>query len=163
MSENKVLLSQLFDQEIYLIKNNEKGEYTDIEKEKDSQVEEKSIPYQGSNTSNVLVITTENPNKEELELLNNILNSVNLRIEEIALITYTREFEEVISTLSDIASSKIISFGITSGKSRLLDIQTKYSPSSIDNRTVIITDSLKEINSDKELKRKLWNCLKEIF
>jgi len=163
MAEDKVLLSQLFDQEIYLIKDNEKGDYGSLEKENKSEVEEKQIPYQGSNTSGVIVLTTANPTSEELELLDKILNSVNLSIEEVALISYSQEFEDKISMLSDLASSKIISFGFTSGKSRLLDIQTKYSPSSIDNRLVIITDSLSEINSDKELKRKLWNCLKEVF
>ena len=162
--DRQKFLADFIDQEVYLLKG-DKGVYTQIDEGSSEQanVQEKEITYSGSNSKGVLVIIQAEQSEEELTLLENILGSIGLSMNEIALVKSDNDFKEVASQLNKINSTKLISFGVSSVKSQLLDIQTKYSPTTIEGRTVIIADQLADLNADKELKRSLWTCLQEVF
>ena len=164
MENNRAFLAEFLEQEIYLIKEG-KTEYQNpqIESENEFMVRENEIEYSGSNSGGVIIIVDENISEEEMTLLDNVLSSINLTRDEVALIRSDDNFDSYMSQLSDIESTKILSLGITSVKSRLLDIQTKYAPTTIEGRTVIIADSLSLLNENIHLKRKLWNTLKKVF
>ena len=162
MGHNRLFLSELLDQEIYLI-----SDHKPLKKVSDDQTNnqlgESDIPYEETETSGVIVIVDENSGDEEIDFLKKILASIQLSESEVLIIKSGKDFEALVSTLSEKPSGKIISFGITYGKSRLLDIQTRYSPASIEGKTVILADKLSAIMNDTGLKRSLWNCLKEVF
>ena len=164
MEDRRKFLADFLGQDIYVI-NEESSEYsvkseTQIEP---PQVQEKTIEYSGSNSKGVLVIIEKNIPEEEMSLLDNILKSIRLSREEIALLQNDSNFLERVEGLEEINSNMIISFGVSTGKSRLLDIQTKYAPTTVQEKTVIMADTLQLINKEKDLKRKLWNCLQELF
>jgi len=164
MENRRKFLADFLGQEIYLI-NKENYEHSlKSENQIDPpRVQENKIEYSGSNTKGVLVIIEENIPEEEMSLLDNILKSIGLSREEIGLLHNNSNFHDRVDGLEEINSGIIISFGVSSVKSRLLDIQTKYAPSTVQGKKVIMADSLKLINEEKDLKRKLWNCLQEVF
>jgi DNA polymerase III psi subunit len=164
MENTRKFLADLLGEEIYVV-NEESDEYS-VKSEEEvvpSQVQEKPIEYSGSNSKGVLVIVEENASEDEMNLLDNILKSIKLSRDEIALLQNDSNFLDRIDGLEEINSNMLISFGVTSGKSRLLDIQTKYAPTTVQEKTVIMADSLQLINEEKDLKRMLWNCLQEVF
>jgi DNA polymerase III psi subunit len=164
MENTRKFLADLLGEEIYVV-NEESDEYS-VKSEEEvvpSQVQEKPIEYSGSNSKGVLVIVEENASEDEMNLLDNILKSIKLSRDEIALLQNDSNFVDRIYGLEEINSNMVISFGVTSVKSRLLDIQTKYAPTTVQEKTVIMADSLQLINEEKDLKRMLWNCLQEVF
>ena len=163
MQQNPEFLKSFLDHEIYIIEDS-KDLYTNPdEKEVLSKVEEQSIEYEGSNSKGVLVVIDAEVSEDEEELLAKILSSIGLTRDEIALVRNNPEFNEYIDQLASLKFEKIISFGVASGKTRLLDIQTKYAPTTVEGRSVIMCDTLHDLNENTDMKRQLWNCLKEVF
>lgn len=163
MENRRKFLSDFLGKEIYVI-SKEVSAYRQSEKPVETpKVEENTIEYSGSNSKGILVIIEENISELEMDLLDNILKSVEVSRDDIALIQSDSSLGNSIDKLEDIPSRILLSFGITSGKSRFLDIQTKYAPTTVKGRKVIIVDSLKLINEEKDLKIRLWKCLKKVF
>ena len=150
IAKNRAFLADFIDSEIYLIKEDTPDYSTPTNTDiKANEVKEPKIIYTGDNSEGIM--------------LENILASVNLDLSKVALIRKNEEFLTAVDHISSIEFSQLISFGVATGKSIFLDIQEKYSPTTIENRTVVMADNLSELGENKDLKRSLWNCLKEVF
>jgi len=93
----------------------------------------------------------------EKELFEKILSAIHLTFEEINLI----EFKEPIEyNLKNIESNMILTFGV-----KLSQGYPLYTISKSENKVILSSESLKELNMDatNNKKRKLWKGLKELF
>jgi len=90
---------------------------------------------------------------DECQLLSKILNSVNLSIDSVQLVS-RKEFD--LNFIPAIIPSAILSFG-----SRIPSITTHYEVAESSGIPVIIADSL--ANLDDEKKKLLWSALRKVF
>lgn len=153
-------LRRFIDQEIYVISENK----VNVIESKATQnaMLEPVLNYKGNNTAGVAVCIGENIAHEEKKLLTDILKAVKLSVNEIALFEIGEEIKSI--EFPDNAGFRIlISFGITSVNSKYLNIETRYSPTTIETCTVLISDSLSSLVREADLKKKLWTALKSMF
>ena len=163
MKDNFVFLQQFLDQEIYQINKERTLQKVITDETTEEILHEDAQEYNVALTKEIIFIIENEINEEEENLLNNILSSVNLSKDDSNIVNKNLDPEDFENKLQNIQSSKVISFGVTSTKSRLLDIQTKYAPTTVESNTVIIADTLSELESNRELKKMLWNSLKMVF
>lgn len=98
-----------------------------------------------------LAVVVESPISEsEKQFLFKIVSAVGITIDEIELLTGKSE---------EFSSKRIIFFGNTS----LLCDKFSLNTYLVDEKNVLICDSLKELEGNTELKRKLWEGLKKMF
>ncbi len=153
-------LRQFIDRNIYVISERKVTE-TESKVSQDA-VSDPVHTYKGNNNAGIAVCIGENNTPEENKLLTDILKAVNLRVDEVALYEMGEEIKS--SEFLDISGFKIlISFGITSVNSVYLNIETKYSPTTVENCTVLIADPLSALQREVDLKKKLWAALKSMF
>ncbi|MDH5599398.1 MAG: hypothetical protein OEY34_09745 [Cyclobacteriaceae bacterium] len=120
------------------------------------------ISYKGQNKKGILILVS-NPGDEYLspdkeELLKKILQSVNLSFIDIALINISSHPHSDFLNLGNI----IISFGIEHVE-EISAIPHFYQSHPVNEKIIIRCHSLEQIADDRELKLKLWNCLKNQF
>ena len=168
MNSDPQFLASFLDQDIYVIK--ETGPKTssksgDVKSDLpvESLVEEPKVEYSGSMESGVAVLVQSSVSKTEKELLSKIMGALNLGLDKVALLTADGSFAENPEVLNQLNYKTLISFGVTNSKSDVLNIQAKYAKTSIEDKTVIISDSLTDLGNDRNLKVKLWKVLQELI
>ena len=163
--ENKAaFLSNFLEEDLYLIEepsSSYKINTDDIEAV--VNLHEPEISYSGNNSSEVMILVNEEVNEKDLLLLSKILGAVKLDLENVALVKADKEFYENLSALTKFDAQILISFGVTCTEIQQLDIQSKYAPTTLEDRIVIIADTLSELHQNQELKKQLWSTLKEVF
>ena len=100
---------------------------------------------------------------DEEKLLSGILKAVNLSLSNVTLIRMDPLNIEIPDELQIKNGGIVISFGITTIKSNLLNIESKYTPTTVEGYTVLIADSLSVLNQNLEYKKKLWAVLQKLF
>ena len=163
MKNKSEFLKNFLEQDIYLIPENHAAYQADTDTQGSKKLQEPEIKYSGNISSGVMVILDEEATDNDLSLLSKILAAVKLDLENVALVRVDENIDENLEAITKFDSLKIISFGAGTVKNQLLDIHSKYAPTTIGGHTVIISDKLSELDQNQELKKRLWNTLKEIF
>lgn len=126
------------------------------------------INFLGGNSKHILfLVKNENVpflSGPELEFLSGVLSACKLNMSDIAVVnlykTDDADHKQVIDLL---AAETIIISGIESSALRLPFKIPEFQVQPFKNRKYLFTPGLDVIQNDKELKRKLWESLKNIF
>jgi hypothetical protein len=101
---------------------------------------------------------------EEEAFLEKVLGAVHIDLETVKVInTAFLQPEDDFGSLQNMPSEKIINFGADWQKVNLKINPPKYKPIPSGQVQVLNADALTEINLSKELKKQLWEGLKEMF
>ena len=101
---------------------------------------------------------------EELNFLLGILSACKLSMGDVALLNYCKNPSLSYTGISkDLASEKIILFGVDPALLELPLQFPHYQVQQFNNQVYLSSPSLKVLADDKAEKMKLWACLKHIF
>ncbi len=157
------LVSYLFENEsLYLLKE-DKAISTTIEKKVES-IPENKIPLHGNLTdSNALIVTDfDNNNSFESsschELLTKILKAIGYDISKVAFFHRNESFE---TPLKDVLA--FYPFDTVICFAEFEKLKASYKPLKVKGITLIAAHPLSQLEKNDDLKRKLWNVLKEVF
>ncbi|MES1221010.1 MAG: hypothetical protein ABUT20_36255 [Bacteroidota bacterium] len=126
------------------------------------------IKWLGENRKNILIVlkytdAVHIPD-EELNFLTGILGACKLSIADVALLNLNNNAGLSYAQIQSKLKSKIIFlFGIEPTEFGLPINFPHFQIQSFSNSTFLFSPVLKELESDKVLKSKLWVCLKKIF
>lgn len=132
-------------------------------------LKEENFVFLGNNHKNILIVVEDaeavHVNDQDLNFLIGILTACKLTIADIALLNMTNHqknyFEAAIQHFNP---DTIILFNIESKKSNSLDIVgNKYQTEKKNGIQILSASSLHQISNNIEEKKKLWNCLKNLF
>lgn len=116
--------------------------------------------YKGANKKGILILVedanSEFLNEKDFTYLMKILGAVKLTIDDIALVNVNRT-----NNYSDLEFSNAIVF--TSNHSLQKSKTTKYIPSVLGNKKILLADPLDQIAESVDLRKALWDALKSIF
>lgn len=178
MSDDTSFLPYFIQEEIYLIQTPEeekavinKGALPDNSLGEISEPEhaynDGELHYEGKNLKRVLILTENSKadylTKEEKIFLGKILHAINLNFEDIALINTHSLPDNVLQKINHFDCQYIISFGVTSEQLILNGSTPLYQIKKQNNISLLLSDPLYLIEKDQTRKRKLWNCLKQLF
>ena len=144
IQNNPAFLSSFLDFEIYKIEPIE-----DIE-----IIEKPPVKFSGTilgnSSADVAVISDGSNSAKEIEFLSKVLHSVNLTLEEVALYKVEIIDETLIYSIEESPAEKVLVFG--------LEFTREDS-----SKLILRSATLGQLMQDKELKRELWNGLKQLF
>lgn len=172
---DKVGLKLLFDEDIYIIKEDrsEHSASNEINKEptkeassppilEEPKEEITSLNYKGGNNKRIAIIINDDSNEylnnTDEALLLNILKALGLSLDGVAIIN---QLTSGITWQGELEYSKVIVFGIL--PSTYSKLAEKYTIQSNGDSKWLFSDSLFALGNDKALKGKLWTSLQELF
>lgn len=125
------------------------------------------VKYLGENQKNIaLFIQNENEaylNDELFNLLTNILNACKLSMQDVALINLSHYPSLAFSDFqAAVKTGRSVIFGAAPAQLGLNDIPA-YQVVTVNGSTLLFSDELPLIGSDKALKAKLWAGLKQLL
>ena len=130
----------------------------------------KTLPfsYLGNNQKKVVILVRSSDAiylpDDELNFLLGILTACKLSMADIALINVLKntslQYKDVTEQLN---AEKILLFGIDPGELGLPLQFPLYQVQNYNNQVYLSSESLNSLQTDKEEKMKLWNCLKKVF
>jgi len=173
----KESLKLFFDEEIYLIEDNNFKESVPDELKTETPIKAEistpsvvekpiaeaiSLNYKGGNAKGIAIIINDDSNEylndTDETLLLNILKAIGLSLEDVAIIN---QHNSGIEWLSQIDFTKAIVFGILPS---VYSISCEnYSIQQKEDASWLFSDTLFSLGSDKVLKGKLWGELKKLF
>jgi DNA polymerase III psi subunit len=113
---------------------------------------------------NKVLILTNTISESEKTLLVKIIGAVGLTIEQIDLIELGKiQTLDYQSLLSQNITKKFISFGVGLGKINWNILLNIYQPKNINGIDILLSDELRVLESNLDLKKKLWEALKTMF
>lgn len=112
-----------------------------------------NIEKSDSINTRVLLAFANMPNDDEKVFLNKILQAAKIKNDE----AFLMNLDDFIENKFEINAYVIIQWN-----DELAEVE-KYKIETENDKKIIKCDSLSKINSNQELKAKLWKCLKEIF
>lgn len=120
---------------------------------------EDSFNFFGENQQNILILIEKEVLTEEmLTFVTNILKSVNLDLDDVAIVeNYENSSKKKLPQFE-----KIIQFG-GSIIIRNLEITSPYNPLAKDSYTALLADKISLIMGDVQKKRLLWEAIKKMF
>ncbi len=129
---------------------------------------EPEIDYLGGNEKKIIFIATDNENKylndTLMNFLNELLNACKLTMADIALVNFHQKkiisYQELIVELN---AQKIVVFGLTANDIALPLGISFFQVQKFQQQEYLMCPSLEEIWLNRDLKKQLWNCFKEIF
>ena len=139
-----------------------------IEKPMKSKPQKGSLNFFGGNNKYITILIND-PGAgfiaaEQQTFLSGILNACKLTMDDIALINMAAYPTLQYQTLSQELSPKIILlFGVPTAAIELPFVIPEFQKQLHNKQLYLSAPSLSALESDKELKRKLWVLLKEIF
>jgi hypothetical protein len=161
ITENYSFLPILISEPVYLIERPAKGTSATQEiqeKRKTTTPPVANVPPAASASLGTekkivreVVIVMSDADTAKKPFLEKILLAVNINLAEVAV------FTSVASIPADIHYNKAICFG------EKISGVSYYVPSPIQNRTILLADTLAEIESDVNKKKLLWGCLQKMF
>ena len=121
------------------------------------------IPKSFNGTVILLNINVEHKDNDELkQLLMNILNAINIKVENSYVINISSELTLAYELFSNKDVKKIIAFGIHPDMISLKTNLIPYRVLNILNKNILFSASLKDLTNNKGLKQKLWKSIKDI-
>jgi DNA polymerase III psi subunit len=111
-----------------------------------------------------VAILTDSISDNEKLLLSKILGAIGLSIEQVDLIELNKVHSiDYQSFISQNTTKKFISFGIGLGKINWNILLNIYQPKNISGVDFLLSDELRVLDTNIELKKTLWNALKVMF
>lgn len=126
------------------------------------------LKYLGGNKRGIILVVD---NKEAtflpgalLDFLMEILTACKLSMDDVALVNIARykdfHYNEILNNLEP---ENIIVFGVSLSAIGLPFTIPEFQLQVFDKITYLTAPSISQLQADKELKRRLWSCLKQIF
>ncbi|MFK7947585.1 MAG: hypothetical protein AB8G11_08350 [Saprospiraceae bacterium] len=111
------------------------------------------------------MILLKKSDEEHLEFLSKILSAVQYQItKDVVLITIEQETKTSLTNMmKNINISTIVLFDITPKDISLNYNLPKYFPLKINEKTLLLVDSLNQISKNKIKKKELWTALQKVF
>jgi hypothetical protein len=143
--------------------------YTEESKQAERIKEENAaLKYLGQNNKKILLMANYTnaaflPDKQ-LDFLTNILSACKFSLADVAILNSANAGDTNYKTLTkELQMQYAILFGISPASLSLPVNFPAYQVQAFSNCTYLYSDSLEALAADKELKAKLWLCLKKIF
>jgi DNA polymerase III psi subunit len=142
----------------------------DLEDDKMQQLTatNKELNFFGGNKQHIILLVN-NPDiafvtDEQLTFLSGILNACKLTLEDVGLLNLASYPEISYKKISDVFNPRItMMFGILPDAIQLPFVMPEFQRQSYNNQVYLAAPSLNELENNKELKRKLWTVLQQIF
>lgn len=128
----------------------------------------KELNFFGGNRQHIVLLVN-NPDSayvtdQQLTFLSGILNACKLTLEDVGLLNIASYPEISYKKISDIFNPRIVMmFGIFPDEIQLPFVMPEFQRLSYNNQVYLAVPSLNELENDKELKRRLWSVLQQIF
>jgi len=153
------LLQGLYTKPLYDMKTSEPA--TDLTKTS-------NISYLGNNQKKVIILVRSSDAiylpDDELNFLLGILTACKLSMADIALINISKNTPLLYSDVTEqLNAEKILLFGVDPGDLGLPLQFPYYQVQKYNNQVYLSSESLNNLQKDKEEKMKLWTCLKRVF
>lgn len=154
-----IVIQDLFRKSLVDLNSNEK---------KQSITETKELNFFGGNKQQIILVV-DNPDvafirDEQLTFLSGILNACKLTLEDIGLVNIASYPALSYKKISETLTPRIvIMFGILPDAIQLPFVMPEFQRQSYNNQVYLSAPSLNELENNKELKRKLWIVLQQIF
>ena len=124
--------------------------------------------YLGNNNKNILVLVQNESvaflEDAELNFLSNILAACKLSMADVAVVNLYNAKEKAYQQLTqELKSRSILLFGV---EAETIDLPFKFPHFQLQqfgNHNFLAAPALRDIEGDKTLKTRLWNCLKNLF
>ena len=128
----------------------------------------KQIDFLGGNEKNIVFLVNDNQSKfladKELAFLSGLLTACGLTMADIALVNFfqnnTINYQELTDKLQ---SKKILIFDIPATGLGLPFTIPIFQVQNFGEQSYLLSPSLTQIQTSKELKKQLWECLQKIF
>lgn len=129
--------------------------------------EKKTIKFLGENKKRILIIATDNSspflNEKAFSFLLSVLSACHLSMADVALVN-SHQSKNTLNELAAETDAKIILlFGMEAGTMNLPIDFPHYQVQKHGNITYLTADNFDVLETNKQLKGKLWLCLKKIF
>ena len=130
-------------------------------------VSKTGIPFSGDNHQQIIVLIN-NPNEEFISaeqqiFLNGILNACKLTMKDVALINLTAKTLHYQTIIKEFSPKIFLLFGVSPAAVQLPFVIPEFQKQMHNNLFYLSAPSLTELQNNKELKRKLWDLLKQLF
>jgi hypothetical protein len=124
--------------------------------------------YLGNNLKNITLVVDYNSvpflPDEELSFLTSILSACKLSLADLAIININKsDTAAVENALRQLNPASVLLFGVDPLSLGLPINFPHFQLQQFDKRKYLYSPSLSELENDKGLKTKLWNCLKVLF
>ena len=153
------VIQDLFQKSLVDINSIEKTEIISADKE---------LNFFGGNKQHIILIVN-NPDAafvsdQQLSFLSGILNACKLTLEDIGLINIASYPSISYKKISENFTPRIVlMFGILPDAIQLPFVMPEFQRQSYNNQVYLSAPSLDELENNKDLKRKLWIALQQIF
>lgn len=140
----------------------------DLQTGKSQPAQSNNISYLGNNQKKIVILvrslTAIYLPDDELNFLLGVLTACKLSMADIAVINISKHPSLLYKDFTDqLDAEKVFLFGIDPGELALPLQFLNYQIQNFNNQVYLSSVSLNELQTDKEEKMKLWNCLKKIF
>ena len=130
--------------------------------------EENKLDFLGGNEKKIIFLTSDDQNKfisdSSISFLNALLTACSLTLADIALINFYQYKKVKYSELTErLNAKKILIFGISAEALELPFAIPFFQVQKFQQEVYLLCPSLEEIQTNKVLKKQLWNCLQKIF
>jgi len=113
---------------------------------------------------NQVLILTDNISESEKALLAKILGAIGLTLDQIDLVDLSKvQTLDYQAFLSQNVTKKFVSFGVGLGKINWNILLNIYQPKNVAGVDFLLSDELRVLDTNRELKQTLWEALKAIF
>lgn len=126
-----------------------------------------SSKHFGGNKQHILILVNDKSSayldEAQLTFLSGILSACKLTLEDVALVNIgntTADYKKLTESLSP---KIVLMFGVTPDEIDLPFLMPEFQRQSYNNQVYIASPSLSELEKNKELKRKLWTVLQQLF
>ena len=128
----------------------------------------KELNFFGGNKQHIILLVNNADiafiTDQQLTFLSGILTACKLTLEDIGLLNIASSPAISYKRISDIFSPRVvILFGISPNEIQLPFVIPAFQRQSYNNQVYLAVPSLTEIENDRELKRKLWLVLQQVF
>lgn len=127
-----------------------------------------ALTFFGGNKQHIILLVY-NPDTafvtdQQLTFLSGILNACKLTLEDIGLLNIASSPSVSYKKISDTFNPRIvIMFGISPDHIELPFVMPAFQRQSYNNQVYLAVPSLTDLENDRELKKKLWTVLQQIF
>jgi hypothetical protein len=131
-------------------------------------VENMELNIFGGNKQHILLVVNNSDTAfitdQELTFLSGVLNACKLTLEDVGVFNIASYPSISYTTISSAFKPKIVlMFGLSSDVIQLPFVMPQFQTQSYNNQVYLSAPSLTELESNKDMKRKLWTALQQIF
>lgn len=152
-------LKHFITEELYIIPENEEPQPIPLETEPSRDTQ-----FKGNAEGSVLVLVYDEHHshidQEQEQFLHKILGAVKVHEEDVALLNMANNDVNETMLLSATANKILVFYP---GQTVIQQPPPPYSPMSFQGKTILISDTLEQLQLDQNKKRQLWKSLQQMF